>query len=264
MTPGSRRILVFLGIMLLAIGLNVVTLHFGAELVPPKLAAVPANPYRWAPVMRAFQQEDRRSPQPLHEVVFVGSSSIRRWDLREWFPELGEKALNRGVEGFLLSDSVYYAEPLVIRYRPRIVVVYAGDNDIEAGASAAEVTERFAQFERKVHAAAPRTSIVFISIKPSILRARLVPTITQANRAIRAYCATQPGLEFLDIQSRMLDAAGAPRRELFQSDGLHLAPAGYRVWTEALAPVLRQLRGTGALGVGPVGATISTRAAALL
>jgi lysophospholipase L1-like esterase len=39
----------------------------------------------------------------------------------------------------------------------------------------------------------------------------------------------------------LLGPDGRPRDELFLQDKLHLNPAGYAVWTAALAPVLQQV-----------------------
>ena len=46
------------------------------------IAGVPtAAQDRWADAMAAFEHEDRSAPPPAGGMVFVGSSSIRRWDL---------------------------------------------------------------------------------------------------------------------------------------------------------------------------------------
>jgi lysophospholipase L1-like esterase len=43
---------------------------------------------------------------------------------------------------------------------------------------------------------------------------------------------------FVDVTAKMLDARGKPRPELLREDGLHMRPAGYRIWIDALKPVL--------------------------
>ena len=64
-------------------------------------------------------------------IVFVGSSTIRRWDTAAYFPDL--KIINRGFGGSELADAVRYVDRIVIPYEPRLVVVYSGDNDISGG-----------------------------------------------------------------------------------------------------------------------------------
>lgn len=193
----------------------------------------------WEPTIRKFEAQDRVAPPPRNGVVFVGSSSIVRWNLRESFPDLGVAAINRGFGGSQLEDSVKYADRIVIPYKPRVVVLYAGDNDIEAGATPAEIAGQFFAFDRKVHAALPQTRIVFVSIKPSLRRWRWMDGIRAANARIQEYCANHPNLAYLDIVPKMLSPGGEPRRELLVEDGLHMTPAGYAIWNDALRPLLK-------------------------
>ena len=194
---------------------------------------------RWEPAIRKFEEADKVTPPPQNAIVFIGASSIVRWNLRESFPELGPQAINRGFGGSLAADSTRYADRVVIPYKPRMVVFYAGDNDVEANHTPAQIAGDFTAFERKVHAALPTTEIVFISIKPSIRRFPWIEQIKGANALVREYCATHPHLTFVDIVPQMLGPDGKPRKELLVEDDLHMTPAGYKIWNDALRPVLR-------------------------
>jgi hypothetical protein len=127
-------------------------------------AANQSNPDRWEPTIKKFEDADKVTPPPPNGIVFIGASSIVRWNLPESFPELGQRAINRGFGGSLAADSTRYAERIVIPYKPGIVVFYAGDNDVEANHTPEQIAGDFAAFERKVHAALPSTEIIFISI----------------------------------------------------------------------------------------------------
>ena len=201
--------------------------------------AAVAEADRWEPAIRKFEDADKVTPPPQNAIVFIGASSIVRWNLRESFPELGPQAINRGFGGSLAADSTRYADRIVIPYKPRMVVFYAGDNDVEANHTPAQIAGDFAAFERKVHAALPATQIVFISIKPSIRRFPWIEQIKGANALVRQYCATHAHLTFVDIVPQMLGPDGKPRKELLVEDGLHMTPAGYKIWNDALRPVLR-------------------------
>lgn len=203
----------------------------------PRVSAQTAE--RWDPTIQKFEEADKVSPPPQGGIVFVGASSIARWDLPEYFPELGAQAINRGFGGSQSVDSVRYIDRIVVPYRPRVVVYYAGDNDVEAGISAEEIARQFALFDQKVHAALPGARIVFISIKPSIRRWKWIDTIKSANAMVKAYCASHANLAFMDIEQQMLGADGQPNPALFVADGLHMTPAGYKIWTAALKPLLK-------------------------
>src|SRR5689334_8030273 len=72
----------------------------------------------WEPEIRAFEAQDRKTPPPANQIVFVGSSSIVLWDLKKFFPDL--TTINRGFGGSDMIDSVHYADRIVIPYKPRI------------------------------------------------------------------------------------------------------------------------------------------------
>jgi lysophospholipase L1-like esterase len=201
---------------------------------------VPAEPAAqggaWEPAIKAFEASDRASPPPTGEIVFVGSSSIRLWDVQRYFPDL--KIVNRGFGGSQLSDAVRYAERIVIPYKPRIVVVYAGDNDIYGGATSEQVAISFEQFVRIVRARLPEVRIVFIGIKPSLQRWDVIERTRLANALIRAYAGHDDNVAFVDVDHAMLGWDERPRPELFVADGLHLTPAGYELWSALLRPLL--------------------------
>ena len=46
----------------------------------------------------------------------------------------------------------------------------------------------------------------------------------------------------MDIVPQMLGADGKPRKELLVEDGLHMTPAGYKIWNDALRPILQLSR----------------------
>jgi len=204
----------------------------------PTWAAEPQGPERWEPQIQAFEEQDLKNLPPQDAVVFVGSSSIRGWDLKRHFPEL--TALNRGFGGSQIPDSTYYADRIVIPYKPNRIVLYAGDNDIAAGRSPEQVASDFGLFVEKIHGALPEARIVFIAIKPSISRWALVEKMRAANEMIRTKCAEVGRLDYVDIDAPMIGGDGKPRAELFKEDGLHLNEAGYTLWTEILTPYLAE------------------------
>jgi lysophospholipase L1-like esterase len=194
---------------------------------------------KWDPAIAKFEAQDKVSPPPRDGIVFVGASSIVRWNLPEFFPDLGAQAINRGFGGSQSVDAVRYVDRIVTPYHPRIVVYYAGDNDVEANVPASEIAHQFALFEQKVHAALPETRVIFISIKPSIRRWKWIDTIQSANALVKAYSMKQHNTTFVDIERQMLGADGKPNPDLLVADGLHMTPAGYTIWTAALRPHLK-------------------------
>lgn len=203
----------------------------------PAVAAEDAEAERrWGEAIAAFEESDRKAPPPEDGILFVGSSSIRLWDLEDFFPDL--PVINRGFGGSQVSDTVHFADRIVLPYKPRIVVLYAGDNDIAAGESPDQVAADFRQLARIINEKLPRTRIVYIAIKPSIARWKLYDAMRQANEQIQALCERDGRLTFVDIATPMLGEDGRPRQELFADDGLHLNKEGYRLWSSLVKPHL--------------------------
>ena len=190
----------------------------------------------WAKEIAAFAAADEATPFPAGGIVFVGSSSIRLWDLASAFP--GRPALNRGFGGTQIRDSVRHVDRLVIRHTPATVVFYAGDNDLADGRTPQQVEADFAAFVGRVHATLPATRIAFIGIKPSIARWALIARVREANRLIRDFCDRDDRLGFVDVDAAMLGWDGKPRPELFVKDGLHMSPRGYEIWNMLVRPFL--------------------------
>jgi lysophospholipase L1-like esterase len=195
---------------------------------------------RWEKQIAAFEASDRQSPPPRGEIVFVGSSTIHHWDVAASFPDL--KIINRGVWvdglGFELGDAVRFADRIVVPYQPRVIVVYAGDNDITGGKTSEQVVVDAEKFISKVRAKLPDVRIVFIGLKPSIARWMQVDRMRTTNAMLRQLCERDDRIAYVDVDGPMMGWDEKPRRELFNDDGLHLSAEGYRLWAVLLRPFL--------------------------
>lgn len=196
----------------------------------------PPEADRWEAAIMAFEMQDQKSAPAAGANVFIGSSSIRMWQLEGSFPQ--HACVNRGFGGSQLGDSVKYAERIAIKYNPRVVVVYAGDNDLNAGKTPEAVFTDYRAFRDKVQAALPETKIVFVAIKPSPSRWKLREKALEANRRIREEIANGKNHVFVDVWTPMLGDDGMPRPELFLKDQLHMNDAGYAIWSQLVEPHL--------------------------
>jgi lysophospholipase L1-like esterase len=169
-------------------------------------------------------------------VFFVGSSSVRLWDLEKSFPEAGY--VNVGFGGSVIADSTYFAPRLLVPFKPGVVVFYAGDNDIARGHTPEQVLADFKEFVAAVRKDNPSCRVVFLPVKPSLARWKLFDVQQKANALVKAFCESDRGLTYLDLITPMLGPDGTPRPELFVKDGLHLSPAGYEIWTAAVTTAL--------------------------
>lgn len=193
---------------------------------------------RWRDSLARFAQSDADHPPAAGGIVFVGSSSISLWKgLESQFAPA--EVTRRGLGGARMSDCLHYLDRLVLPYTPRLVVVYAGDNDLAEGVSPQAVLADYIALVGRVHDELPDARIAFVSVKPSPSREALAPLVRRTNALIAAYTRNDRQLDYIDIHSRMLDASGRARPELFQPDGLHPNAAGYAVWQTVIADHLR-------------------------
>ena len=201
-------------------------------------AQAPVDPNRFEPNIQKFEAEDKANPPVKGGIVFIGASSFARWtNLAESFPDL--KVVNRGFGGSELAEVVRYSSRVVVPHAPRIVVLYAGENDLNRGVTPDVIASDFDKFSKLIHTALPSTRIVVIGLKPSLLRWKLRDGMQQTNTLIRTRCAADRQCTYVDPWPSMIGKDGTPKPELFVEDGLHMTPEGYKAWTQMLRPHLK-------------------------
>ena len=208
----------------------------GLLLLPPSALAQSPSADKWETSIAQFQAQDRQSSPPKDAVLFVGSSSIRLWDLAQSFPDLA--TINRGFGGSQMSDVVRYARRIITAYKPRLIVLYEGDNDLAAKETPDQVAADFDELLKIVRADLPTTPLVVIGAKPSPKRWAIIDQQRQLNRLLAEHCAKDGRATFLDVEQPMLGADGQPKASLFRDDDLHLNAEGYKLWTSLLSPLL--------------------------
>lgn len=194
------------------------------------------TPSKWEGEIAKFEKQDAETPPMKGGNLFIGSSSIRMWKLKESFP--GYECLNRGFGGSNLADVIQFVDRIVVPYEPKVVVLYAGDNDLGNKRTPEQVHADYLSFVEQVRAKLPKTKIVWIAIKPSGKRWALRDQTKAANAAIQADIAAGKGDVNIDVWPPMLGEDGLPRPELYLADQLHLTPAGYAVWNKLVEPHL--------------------------
>lgn len=200
--------------------------------------SIAQQPPFWSEIS-AFSREDSQQSPGTGMIVFTGSSSIRLWkSLEQDFN--GHRVLNRGFGGSTLPDVIRYAGEVILKYKPSQVVVYCGENDLAADSSihGKTVLKRFKSLTGIIHDSLPETKILFIALKPSPSRIRLLEEIRDANRRIRRYIEPRKYMAYADVFTPMLGPDGLPPERLFVKDRLHMSKEGYKIWTEVVGPLL--------------------------
>lgn len=220
--------------VLLLFGAGCATNPAGTDVQPEAPTFDYPDPKRFESDIEAFEAKDAQGMPPEDAILFVGSSSITRWNARLPADMAPLEVIGRGFGGSTMNDLIHYADRVVFPYQPKAIVVYEGDNDIESGASAEGVAESVEVFVDLVKERLPDAEIYFLSIKPTLARWSLWPEMRRANTMIRDYTRGRDDLHYIDIATPMLGGDGQPRVELLSEDHLHMTSAGYAIWTDII------------------------------
>ena len=188
----------------------------------------------------AFKKQDSISMPAPASILFVGSSSFNYWkDIKSYFP--GYPIINRGFGGSSLPDVIYYAQETIIKYQPKQIYIYCGENDLAANDTITPqiVLNRFKKLFTIIRTQLnKKTPILFVAIKPSVARWHLENKYIETNQLIKDFLATKKLTQFLDVHSAMLDENGKVFQDIFVKDNLHMNAKGYAIWQKIIAPTL--------------------------
>jgi lysophospholipase L1-like esterase len=197
----------------------------------------PALRDRFEKQVQEYEAGDQKSPPLAGSVLFAGDSQFFRW--KTIHEDLaGYTLINRGIDSFQFPDLLHYVDRLVLPYKPRVIVLHVGGNDIHNGRTPAQLLADLQSFVAIVRARLPEVRIVYSSITPGPGRWDEAPQRVAANRALQEYIRAQPGLEFVDLWSVMLTPGGQPREELWVADRVHPNHAGYLIRVKLTKPLL--------------------------
>lgn len=198
-----------------------------------------ARPAPFAGEIAEFAVRDQVRMPPKCGLLFVGSSSIKLWvGLDRDFADASP--VQRGFGGSQTEHANLYFDQLVARYNPGRIVLYEGENDIDAGKPLAEIEADLLTFMRRKTEALGATPVYFIAVKPSPARWAQFDRQSTLNARVRALAAKRDDLVFVDVVPDMLDRLeGEPRPDLFIADRLHMNEHGYAIWRQRLRDALR-------------------------
>jgi lysophospholipase L1-like esterase len=206
------------------------------------------DPGRFAKEIAKFESDDAANPPANGGIVFTGSSSVRMWKLNEAFSDL--PVINRGFGGSVSNDLVTYAEKVVLRYEPKILVVYTGGNDLHGNPKASpplpglapeEVLADYTKFLDLVHERLPKTRVLVHAVRTGPVRISELEAAENFNGLLKAWCADKPWIRWFDVPKTLVKEGNAPLNEkLYREDRLHLNEEGYKLWNADFGPALRE------------------------
>ena len=145
----------------------------------------------------------------------------------------------RGFGGSIMHDLLHYMDDVVLKYRPRAVLIYEGDNDTGRNLIPNDlIMQHVQQGIARIHNELPETRIYLLSVKPSVARVATWPVASELNQRYRALAASDPRIHFVDVATPFLQTDGKVMTDIFVDDNLHLNEKGYDIWAATIRQVL--------------------------
>lgn len=187
--------------------------------------------------VQTIRNYDKMFQQPPGPILFVGSSSIRKWEhLQQAFGAYN--VMNRGIGGAVINDITFYLKDIVFPYKPRQIVLYVGENDVISKDETPDtILNRTIRLYQGIRSKLPEVPLLYIALKPSPSRDKFMSKTVEANRLIKEFLSHEKNALFVDVFSPML-SKGKSRPELFVGDMLHMNQQGYDIWEKAVKPYL--------------------------
>ena len=212
----------------------IISLNFTGQIFAQE-AAYP-SPLKFEGSIKYFEKQDELQAPPKNAIVVTGSSTIVGWkSIQDDLKPL--TIIPRGFGGSNMNDLYHYSEQLIIKHKPRAVVIYEGDNDLIFRVSPKQIKNKFLELKDKLLKADKNLRIYLISVKPSIARSSYLEKTKEVNKIFKDLCHSSENLIFIDTFSSMMDGDEI-KKEVFLKDNLHYNEQGYKIWTQAVLPVL--------------------------
>jgi len=204
----------------------------------PTFAQRGTDPSIWDEAMRRFAEMDRQNPPEPGGIVLTGSSSIARWNGKAADALSPLTVIPRGFGGSVMSDVLFHLDQVALKYQPRAIVIYEGDNDTAYGIPNEVILSRLEEIITRVHEALPETRIYVMAVKPSTLRVNVWENAQQVNSAYQDIAKSDPLVYFVDSASPFLREDGQVMTDIFVEDGLHLNEMGNLIWGSIIRAAL--------------------------
>ncbi len=222
---------------------------FAAALQPADVAAPRPDYFQFAHMHEMHLDRARVAPVGL---LFLGDSITEAWwNVPDFWRERygAHQPANFGISGDCTQHVIWRLEHGALDHiSPRVVVLMIGSNNTAAN-TATEILSGIDRILGLIREKRPETKVLLLAIFPRGPRTSWdgkPDPWEQRMAVIREVNARLPQradgklVRFLDIGKVFLDAEGKIPNELMP-DQLHLSPAAYRLWADAMQPVLDQM-----------------------
>lgn len=205
------------------------------------------TPSRFDAQLMAFAQIDRSAKREPVGTLFIGSSSIRLWNVKADFAAY--RPINHGFGGATVRDVLANYDLLTANYMPQSIIVYVGENDIVMGRDASAVAQDVVTLLAQLHRDFPKARIMFLSMKSSPARWSWRSAVEQANREILLQSSAIGAFDYIDVSASLMRDENELDPDCFRADGIHLSAIGYQRWRKIIDGYLPEQEDTAPIAI---------------
>ncbi len=196
------------------------------------------GPDRLRPQVEQMLQADKDNPPSTEGVLFAGDDVVAGWDLRHYFGRY--RTTRRGLAGATVADATYFADKLIIPFKPSTILLEIGDTQQAVPATVGA-------FIAKIHGALPKTMIVVMSG---------LGAPRETNEQLKALAAADKGLRYVNLDD-LAGPDGKPDPALLLdgklADGKHaLNKLGYDLLSQVVLKEIQKAEARYWRGYDPV------------
>jgi lysophospholipase L1-like esterase len=179
------------------------------------------------------------------ELVFLGDSITAGWGSQKalWDKAFGQyKPANFGIGGDRTQHVLWrITNGELDGIKPKAVVIMIGTNNSSTD-PAEDIAKGVTAIVETVRSKQPQAKILLLAVFPRGLVASPNAQRDKLNQVNATISKLDDGknIHYLDIGSKFLQPDGGIAKEIMP-DSLHLSPAGYQIWADAISPKLAEL-----------------------
>ena len=199
---------------------------------------------KWEVDIAKLENLDNNKKYSENALLFIGSSSIRRWKSikKDMAPY---ETIKRGYGGAHYSDIIHFSKRLVKNHKPKAILIFVA-NDIKGNnkndlysknlsdRTPHEVKRLFKFTTSQIRSIHKEIPIIAIETTPTPSRWSAWEQISKANDLIMNFCSSKSNLHFIQTRDEFIGNNGLPIETFFVKDKLHLNEAGYSLWSKII------------------------------
>lgn len=184
----------------------------------------------YAQKLASYREENEAYEDYEAEVAFLGDSLTDGYDLERHYPQY--KTANRGIGGDTTHSLEERLQVSAYDLKPKTIVLLIGGNNLDT------MFENYENILSGISENLPQTDVILVSLTPMGGDwSHKNPLAKESNEKI-LMLAQKYEYAYVDVFSKLLDKTTGQIAAEYTTDGVHLTPRGYEVFTKTLEPVI--------------------------